>query len=129
VLTETFKSLERDNVELENVSADQVEQVFDLVDRAETAKESIEEIVRWLAKNAGKTPREAVDKLGLGMLSDSELMSIVNKLVSENFSFVKEQGDRAAGKLMGLVMSQVRGKADAKRVAALVKEKIVALKQ
>jgi glutamyl-tRNA(Gln) amidotransferase subunit E len=124
MLTEIFKSLERDGVPLENVSSEQIERVFDLVDVGETAKESIEEIITWIAKNPGKTPNEAMEKLGLKMLSESEVASIVNKVVSENTSLVKDQGERATGKLMGLVMTQVRGKADAKRVASLLKEKL-----
>jgi Asp-tRNA(Asn)/Glu-tRNA(Gln) amidotransferase B subunit len=43
--------------------------------------------------------------------------------VFDNVTLLKDQGDRAAGKLLGLVMVQVRGRADAKRVAALVKER------
>ncbi len=124
VLTETFKSLERDGVPLENVSVEQIEGVFDLVSVGETAKESVGDVTTWMAKNSGRMPREAVETLGLKMLSESELALIVDKIVSENASVVKDQGDRAAGKLMGLVMTQVRGKADAKRVAALLKEKM-----
>ncbi len=125
VLTETFKSLERDGVPLENIGVELIEEIFDLVNTGETAKESVEEIVSWLAKNPGKKPREAVEKLGLTMLSVSELVSVVDKILSENMSLVRNQGERATGKLMGLVMTQVRGKADAKRVAALLKEKLM----
>jgi glutamyl-tRNA(Gln) amidotransferase subunit E len=125
VLTETFKSLERDGVPLENIGVELIEEIFDLVNTEETAKESVEEIVSWLAKNPGKKPREAVEKLGLTMLSVSELVSVVDKILSENMSLVRNQGERATGKLMGLVMTQVRGKADAKRVAALLKEKLM----
>jgi glutamyl-tRNA(Gln) amidotransferase subunit E len=125
VLTETFKSLERDGVALENIGAELIEEIFDLVNTGETAKESVEEIVSWLAKNPGKKPREAVEKLGLTMLSVSELVSVVDKILSENMSLVRDQRERATGKLMGLVMTQVRGKADAKRVAALLKEKLM----
>ena len=125
VLTETFKSLERDGVPLENIGVELIEEIFDIVNTGETAKESVEEIVSWLAKNPGKKPREAVEKLGLTMLSVSELVSVVDKILSENMSLVRNQGERATGKLMGLVMTQVRGKADAKRVAALLKEKLM----
>jgi len=61
--------------------------------------------------------------LSLRMLSEQELASIVDKVVFDNISLLKDQGDRAAGKMLGLVMAQVRGRADAKRVAALVKER------
>jgi glutamyl-tRNA(Gln) amidotransferase subunit E len=124
VLTEIFKSLERDGVPMENVSLEQIEQIFSLIDAGETAKESVQEIVTWIANNPGKSPSEALQKLGLKMLSDLELSSIVDKMLSENASLLKKEGERAAGKLMGLVMAQVRGRADAKRVLALLKEKI-----
>jgi glutamyl-tRNA(Gln) amidotransferase subunit E len=109
---------------MENVSLEQIEQIFSLIDAGETAKESVQEIVTWIANNPGKSPSEALQKLGLKMLSDLELSSIVDKMLSENASLLKKEGERAAGKLMGLVMAQVRGRADAKRVLALLKEKI-----
>jgi len=126
VLTEIFKSLERDGVALENVSTEQIEEIFDLIEAGETAKESIAEIVTWMAENKGKTPREAVERLGLKMLSETELASIVDRVLSENTSLAKGQGERAVAKLMGLVMAQVRGRADARQVAAILKEKVEA---
>ncbi len=123
VLTETLKSLDRDGVALENLIPEHIEKIFYLVDKGETAKESVETIARWIAENPGKTPDEALEKLSLGMLSERELASIVDKVVFDNITLLKDQGDRAAGKLLGLVMVQVRGRADAKRVAALVKER------
>jgi glutamyl-tRNA(Gln) amidotransferase subunit E len=123
ILTETLKSLDRDGVALENLVPEHIEKIFYLVDKGETAKESVEKIARWMAENPGKTPDEAMEKLSLGMLSEQELASIVDKVVFDNISLLKDQGDRAAGKLLGLVMVQVRGRADAKRVAALVKER------
>jgi glutamyl-tRNA(Gln) amidotransferase subunit E len=123
ILTETLKSLERDGVALENLVPEHIEKIFYLVDKGETAKESVEKIARWIAENPGKTPDEAMEKLSLRMLSEQELASIVDKVVFDNISLLKDQGDRAAGKMLGLVMAQVRGRADAKRVAALVKER------
>ncbi len=124
VLTETLKSLERDGILLENIRMESIEEIFDLVNRGETAKESVETILSWLSNNPGKEPREAVEKLGLTMLSESELLSVVDKILAENMNLVRDQGERAAGKLMGLVMARVRGKADAKHVGALLNEKI-----
>ena len=124
ILTETLKSLDRDGVALQNLVPEHIEKIFYLVDKGETAKESVEKIVRWIAENPGKTPDEAMEKLSLRMLSEQELASIVDKVVFDNISLLKDQGDRAAGKLLGLVMAQVRGRADAKRVAVLVKERV-----
>jgi len=108
------------------VSTEQIEEIFDLIEAGETAKESIAEIVTWMAENKGKTPREAVERLGLKMLSETELASIVDRVLSENTSLAKGQGERAVAKLMGLVMAQVRGRADARQVAAILKEKVEA---
>ena len=65
--------------------------------------------------------------LGLGMLSGDELRSMVEAKVSENREMVERMGDRAIGPLMGMMMGEVRGRAEAGDVQALLREAIGAL--
>ena len=55
-------------------------------------------------------------------LSDSELGAIVGDAVAESGA----SSPKEMGKVMALVMPQVKGRADGKRVSALVKEKLTA---
>ena len=124
VLTETFKGLKREGVEVENVSDQQISELFRLIASGQTVKEAVPDIVSWLAKHAGASVTEALKSLGLGMLSESELEKLIDELIRENSSFVEKGGEGSFGTLMGLVMKKVRGKANAELVASVLKKKL-----
>ena len=118
VLTESLKSLEREKVPVANLSEKQVKATFDLIEKGRTAKESVPEILKWLAYHPEADPQSAVQELKLGMLSRTELEEIIRKLVSEN-------KQASMGKLTNLVMGEVRGRADPKLVIELLKHHTV----
>ena len=60
----------------------------------------------------------------MGMISSDELKSLVKAKVSENREMVERMGDRAMGPLMGMMMGDVRGRAEARDVQALLREAI-----
>lgn len=128
-LTETLKALKREGVEVENVSSEQFLELFRLVGFGEVVKEAVSDVIVWLSKHEGAKVTEAVDVLGLGMLSQSELEEIIDSLIEENRSFLTERGEKAFGILMGLVMRKVRGRAEAKFVSELVKSKLEEFKK
>ena len=90
----------------------------------EVTKEAVPEIVTWLAKHEGGTVQEATSKIGLKMLSKEELERIIENTVQTNRSLIKERGASACGAVIGLVMKEVRGKADAALVSELVKKRV-----
>ena len=55
---------------------------------------------------------------------DNEVNEFINHLISEKDEFIKENGMRAVGALMGLVMSEFRGKMDGGDINKLLMEKI-----
>ena len=124
VLTETFKSLKREGVETEKVSDEQIREMFRLVDDGRTVKEAVPDIVTWLTKNEGSSVKEALQSLGLGMLSEQELEKLVDELIEENRSVIEKSGKSAFGVLMGLTMKKVRGRAEPDAVSAIVKRKL-----
>jgi aspartyl-tRNA(Asn)/glutamyl-tRNA(Gln) amidotransferase subunit B len=68
--------------------------------------------------------QDAVDGLGLKMFSEAELAGLVDRVVAANRQAVDKLGKRAFGMLMGLVMKEVRGKADPELVSKLLKERL-----
>ncbi len=129
VLTETLRALRRDGVEVENVSDEQFSELFRLIGRGEVAKEAVSDVIVWLSKHGGAKVAEAVDALGLGMISRDEVERIVEDLTEENRSVLMKRGEKAFGVLMGLVMKKVRGKAKAELVSELVERKLRELKK
>jgi glutamyl-tRNA(Gln) amidotransferase subunit E len=123
-LTETLKALRREGVAVEKVTDDQIMEIFRGVGSGDLAKEAAADVFVWLSENEGKNLQDAVDALGLKMLSKAELAKLVDRVVAENRQSVDQLGKKAFGTLMGAVMKEVRGKADPALVSALLKERL-----
>ncbi|HXY82315.1 MAG TPA: Glu-tRNA(Gln) amidotransferase subunit GatE [Candidatus Saccharimonadales bacterium] len=123
-LTETCKSLKRDGVPVESVLDEKIQAMFKLVDAGEIAKETMPELMKWQAKNLQAEPTEAIRSLGLRMLTQTELDSIIDRHISKNQKLVEEKGAAAFPSIMGSIMSEIRGSADPKVVTERVKVKL-----
>jgi glutamyl-tRNA(Gln) amidotransferase subunit E len=123
-LTETLKSLKRDGVAVEEVADKKILEIFRNVGSGEVVKEAVADVFVWLSKNEDKNLQDAVGALGLKMLSKVELAKLVNRVIAENRQLVDSAGKRAFGMLMGNVMKEVRGKADARVVGELLRKRL-----
>lgn len=123
-LTETLISLKREGVQVENVSDQQVKEIFHSVGSGELAKEALSDVFSWLAKNEGKNVHDAAAMLGFKMLSQEELTYLINHVIVRNKVQIDKLGKEAFGLIMGLVMKEARGKANPKVVSALVREEL-----
>jgi glutamyl-tRNA(Gln) amidotransferase subunit E len=123
-LTEDVKKLERDGLQIANLSDETFKEIFKLISEEKTLKESIPTMLTWLAINSGKGANEALKILNLEILTKTELENIIEKKLKDNFNLVKKMGDKAAAPLMSIVMSEVRGKAKASDVQQVLKQKI-----
>jgi len=123
-LTETLKALKRDGVAVEKVTDGQIMEVFRGVGSGEIVKEAVADVFIWLSENECKNLQDAVDALGLKMFSKAELAKLVDQVISENKQSVDTMGKKAFGMLMGIVMKEVRGKADPGLVSALLREQL-----
>jgi glutamyl-tRNA(Gln) amidotransferase subunit E len=123
-LTETLKALKRDCVQVEKVTENQIMEIFRIVGSGEIAKEAVADVFVWLSKNEGKNLQDAVGALGLKMFSKAELETLVDRVISANRQSVDRLGKNAFGMLMGIVMKEVRGKADPELVSKLLRERL-----
>ena len=126
-LTEEFKGLERDGAQVGDISDDQIRGTFALLKDGRTAKESLPQVFTWLASNPQASPEDALKSLGLGMLSMEELGKLVDDKVADRREMVEQMGSRAVGPLMGMMMGDVRGRARAEDVQALLRQAIAAI--
>ncbi len=124
ILTESLRSLAREKVPVDNLQEDHLKQVFDSVTEGATAKESVVDLLKWLASHPESTASEAVKELNLGMLTRTDLEDIIAKVVTSQRAVVTQQGSKARGKMMNLVMGEVRGRADPRMVAELLKARL-----
>jgi glutamyl-tRNA(Gln) amidotransferase subunit E len=124
VLTETMKALRRDGVAIEKIRDEQIKELFSFVGAGKTAKEAIPDILTWLSKHEDASVKDAIESLGLTMLSEAEIAKIIDNLLTEKEQMVKERGKAVLGMLMGLVMRKVRGRANAELVNKVLRRKL-----
>jgi glutamyl-tRNA(Gln) amidotransferase subunit E len=113
-LEQTLKALARDNVPTENLTDKKIKNIFVLLKNKKIAKEAIEPLLKHFAENPGDKMDSALELLGLESISQEQLNQIIDEIIKKNLDYIKENGQRALGKLMGHVMEQVRGKIDGK---------------
>lgn len=123
-MTETLKALRREGIQVDKVSENQIRGIFKLVGSGELTKEAISEIVSWLSQHEGKTVQEAINSIGLRILTREELQKVVDSAFERYRSLVEEKGANSFGPLIGIVMKEIRGRAEASVVSDLVKKKL-----
>ena len=123
----TIAELKRDDVSVDKLTRQNLLDVFKLVSTRTVSKEGVPEILRCLAECPTKAANDAATELGLVMLNERELQTIVNDVVESRLDFIKAKGQGALGPLMGVVMKQVRGKADGKLVNEVLHAKIASV--
>jgi len=123
-LTEDFKSIERDGIPINKIRDKTIRDTFKLVIDGTTAKESLLDIFTLLAETPDMNPKEAIEALGLGMIPEEDLKALINATVNEKSDMITSMGARAFGPLMGLIMKEVRGKAEANHIQKLLQEAI-----
>lgn len=123
-LTSTLTSLHRDGAPIENLSDSHITDLFRLIDEKKVAAEAIPELLTYLANNPQSTIDNALSSTGLSTVEISDVANIVRKIVDERIDFIKEQGERSVGGLMGIAMKELKGKADGKTVRDLLIDEV-----
>ncbi|MDE4907771.1 Glu-tRNA(Gln) amidotransferase subunit GatE [Methanogenium marinum] len=117
----TLKELSRDGAD---VSAVPGEALTDLLVRVETgtvAKEAIPPVIRALSEGVDI---DAAISTVAPSVSREEVRATICAAIADREAFVREQGMRAVGPLMGVVMKELRGRADGKVISELLKEEV-----
>ncbi len=123
-LTESLKALKRDSVPIENVTDDQIKDLFYALGAGKLAKEVLSDVFTVLAKNESKNVAQATESLGLKMLTEVELDQLVDRIIAQNKAQIDKLGKGAFGLVMGAVMKEVRGKANPELVSQAIKQKL-----
>jgi len=122
--TETLKALRREGINVKAVTDGQFREMFRLIGSGKTAKESIPEMLTWLASHEGATVKDALKSLGLGMISRKELEELVDDVIEKNSEFIELRGKGALGALMGMIMKKARGRVKAELVNTILKSRL-----
>ncbi len=123
-LENTLVSLHRDGVETGRITDKHFEELFRAVADNELSTQAIPSVLAHLAGNPTSSIESALKATGLGLADQGEIEEIIKNIVSERTDFIREQGDRAVGGLMGVAMKELRGKADGKTVKDLLTKEV-----
>jgi len=123
-LLNTFSELENEGISIDKINDKMLSDIFSALSEDKYAKEAVPDILKYLAKHKEGSIKEAIEAYGLGSIDNKELVKIVNKIVSQKKNFVKERGIEALGPLMGIVMKELRGKADGNIISKILREEI-----
>jgi len=116
--------LARDGVPISNLTDQHYRESFALVAEGRVAKEGLGDLLRALAEHPEKRAFEVAKDAGLAGVDEGEVESIVHSVVAGKVDMIRSLGERSAGPLMGLVMKELRGKADGAIVSAILKKEI-----
>ncbi|NAZ32015.1 MAG: Glu-tRNA(Gln) amidotransferase subunit GatE [Acidilobus sp.] len=120
----TMKGLRSKGVNVDSISEDKIEGLVRLLAEGRVAKEAAEAILAKMAEDPRLGPEEAAKALGLTRLSEDEVRRVIDEVVKENLELVRQKGEASFGPLMGRAMERLRGKADGKLVAELLRSRI-----
>ena len=120
----TFSELQNQGLDIDTIDNRMLSDVFYSLNTGKFAKEAVPEILKHLLKNKGVSVDKAIELCGLCSTDEEEVVKIVRKIVSERKDFIKQRGKESLGPIMGVVMKELRGKADGKVISKVLKDEI-----
>ena len=116
--------LVREAVPVSNLADRHYVESFALMAQGRVAKEGLTDLLRALAEHPEMTADEAATAAGLAGVNEADVEKAVKAIIAGKVDLVRSKGERAAAPLMGLVMKELRGKADGGIVSAILKKEI-----
>lgn len=121
-LQETLKSLSRDGKNIDNISDENIYQIFKMLKEEKFSKEAIPAILEFLADNKTKNVKKAIKELGIKPITIKELEKAIDKVLAK----FKEDNklDRPLKTMIGAVMKTARNNIDGKIVKETLEKKL-----
>lgn len=124
VYLNTYPELEKAGLDPSFLGVEVMRRVLTLLAEGGFAKEAIPKLLSWLIENDSDDVPRAMDALSLGTVDDSEVRAVCERVVSERRDFILERREASLGPIMGIVMKELRGKADGKVISEILNERI-----
>lgn len=120
----TFAELQKEGIDTQNIDETTLTKVFSALQEGRFAKEAVPQILSYLCVHPMVPVEEAILGCGIKPISEEEIIQVIHTVISERKDFVKQKGTNVVGPLMGLVMKQLRGKADGQLINKLLLQEI-----
>jgi glutamyl-tRNA(Gln) amidotransferase subunit E len=123
ILLNIIPELESEGIDTSNVEREIIHEIVTNVTQGRFAKEGIFDILKYVIEK-GISINQAISELGFAMASEDEMNSVIDSIVNQRIEYINEKGMDAIGTLMGMVMKELRGRADGKLVNIALRKKI-----
>ncbi|MDH3384537.1 MAG: Glu-tRNA(Gln) amidotransferase subunit GatE [Nitrosopumilus sp.] len=124
ILCSTITNLERSGLDSSLLKNDEIRKTFEILEQKKIAKESIEIIFKNIMAGKSDNVEDAMNKMSIETVDETDLEKIIQKIVDENEQLVKNQKERSIGPLMGIAMKELRGKVSGETVNKLLLKNI-----
>ena len=124
ILCSSITKLERNGLNSKLLKNEDIVKSFQLLEVGKITKESIEIIFENIMDAKSQTIEEAMKNASIVAVNESDLEKIIEEIVEKNQEIVKNQKERAVGPLMGIAMTELRGKASGELVNKLLLKNI-----
>jgi len=124
VLCSTITNLERKGLDSALLDDEQIMNTFELLEKEEINKESIEIIFEQIMSKKANDVAHALENASITQLTEDELDRVLDGIIQKNAEKIQQEQMRALSGLMGMAMKEVRGKASGKVINQKLKEKI-----
>lgn len=114
VLTQTFTELRRQGIPLEVLGPTQLRQLFVGLAENQFTREAIPPILVHWTNHPQLSLEQVITATGVAVITTEQLEAIIQELLKRNKELVQAHGLEATGKLMGLLMKEVRGRVEGK---------------
>ena len=120
----TFSELEKEKHDIQAIDEEMLIKVFSALSERKYSKEAIPDILEYIVENPKSSIEKAIKSCNLATTDISDIEKIAKKIISERKDFVKQKRLGAIGPLMGVIMKELRGKADGKTISEILKKEI-----
>ncbi|GCC11430.1 aspartyl/glutamyl-tRNA(Asn/Gln) amidotransferase subunit B [archaeon] len=125
VLLSTLKELRREGFSVAAIPEEKIEEVLIAAERGKLAREAVVEVLKFLCEKPESRIETVRESLGLKVFDEDDLRELIKDILKEKEDFIREHGKAAEKPLMGVVMKQVRGKADGKLINRILREELL----
>ena len=124
VLCSSITKLERDGLNSKLLKNEEIVKSFEFLDGRKITKESLDIIFEDIMKGKSITVEEAIKNTSIETVGEIDLEKIIENIIKQNKSLILNQKERSIGPLMGIAMTELRGKAPGEMINNLLLKNI-----
>lgn len=123
ILLSTFAELENEGLAIESISDNDLISIFKALSDKKFAKEAIADILK-LKIVENRNIYDILEQLGNNIYSEDKVRDIIREVLYKNRALIKNKGENAFSTIMGIVMNEIKGKFDGKKISLILKEEL-----